>query len=202
MQRAGQRRSWRWAARMLVPVVTAAAVLVPAAMAAGTADAATSAPTVTVTRTAPATAAAPKWWDYNTFVPDSRLSDDVDYDFSAKLTGDMVKVAAKHLTKVSAYLNALQALLQVVLSHGSAVAIVGLVGSLLAVAGMNLKKWYKIIKTYTKKGKHTKNGFWSRTFVDLFGPTYRGSHWRSCTAKTIKCGSPGFWHLHGTVQAG
>jgi hypothetical protein len=195
----GQRTVWRWAARVLVPAVTVAAVVVPAAMSAGPATAATSAATVVATRNAPAIDAK-QWWDYNTFVPESRLSDDVDYDFSAKLNQEMVKVAAKHITKVSVYLNALQAALQVLMSHGSAVAVVGLVASLLAVAGLNLKKWYKIIKAFIYKGKHTKNGFWVKTFEDAFGQSYVSSSWRSCTAKTIKCGSPGFWHLHGTVQ--
>ena len=39
-------------------------------------------------------------------------------------------------------------------------------------------------------------------FEDAFGQSYDSSHWRSCPAKTIKCGSPKYWHLHGTVQVG
>ncbi len=134
--------------------------------------------------------AAATWWDYETSRPESRLSGDIDYDFSAKMAGEMEKAGEK-AAKVIKYLQVLTTLLGAFLSHSKVALVVGIVASLLAVALINVKKLVNIVKVILKgKGKHT--GFYVVTFEALgVSQRYESYKTRSCTALSIACGSPG-----------
>jgi RHS repeat-associated protein len=130
------------------------------------------------------------WWDYRTYQRTSRISERIYYDYSLQMSDDMVKAAAKNITKVSVYLNVLQNIIQVVTGHASAVVVIGLVSSVLAVIAMNLKKLVALAKKWTTgNGKHA--GFYVYTFEDLWGQYYESASARSCLAGTLRCGSPG-----------
>jgi hypothetical protein len=223
------RTARRRAALALAPVTLAGALLVPVAVT-GSAEASVTAavgPSVrsstnpgpilsmstngvawTAAQADMATAvtlpAAKTWWGYNTFVRLSRSSGDVDYDFSAKLVSDMAKVSA-NITRMGAYLNALAQIIQLAAGRVTAANVVSLVSSILIVVGMSLGKWRNIVKRFTFKGKHAKDGFWSKTLETLVSQAYLSSNWRSCPSKTVKCGSPGTWRprdrSHGWVLA-
>jgi hypothetical protein len=102
-----------------------------------------------------------------------------------------VKAAAKAATKVSIYLNALAAILAVLLPHAKVVAIIAIVSGILGVVGMNLKKWYKVIKKYTV-GNGKRAGFDSEVMETVIDNYYEGDAARSCPTGwwTLKCGSP------------
>jgi hypothetical protein len=77
------------------------------------------------------------------------------------------------------------------MSNGKVAAIIAVISATLAIVGMNLKRWYKIIKKYTVgNGKHTG---WYNVFQGADHPRYIGDFARSCTAGwwSLKCGSPG-----------
>jgi hypothetical protein len=141
-------------------------------------------------RTGGIESAAATWWDYETSRPESRLSGDIDYDFSAKMAGEMEKAGEK-AAKVIKYLQVLTTLLGAFLSHSKVALVVGIVASLLAVALINVKKLVNIVKVILKgKGKHT--GFYVVTFEALgVSQRYESYKTRSCTALSIACGSPG-----------
>jgi hypothetical protein len=146
------------------------------------------------TAASPAVAAkAPKtWWVYITYK--HALCSTISYfwyDFSANMTKDIVKAAAKAATKVSVYLNALAAILALVLSNGKVGAIIAIVSAILGVVGMNLKKWYKVIKKYTV-GNGKRAGFDSEVMETAIDNYYEGDAARSCATGwwTLKCGSP------------
>jgi RHS repeat-associated protein len=134
------------------------------------------------------------WWEYQTYKFDSRISEDIDYDYSVQMNGDMVKAAAKvgkRLTKVSVYINALIAVIgTVVHNHHEVIQIAAAVSAILAVAGMNLKKWVTTVRGWWKgKGRHV--GFYARTFEDLFGQSFEATYARHCESNSASCGSPG-----------
>jgi hypothetical protein len=138
-------------------------------------------------------ASAPKtWWMYITYMhPPCGGTAYFWYDFSANLTKDIVKAAAKAATKASVYLNALAAILAVVLPNAKVVLIIAVISGILGVIGMNIKKWYKVIKKYTVgNGKHS--GFDSEVLETVFDNYYVKDAARSCATGwwTLKCGSP------------
>ena len=146
------------------------------------------------TAASPAAPASPPktWWTYITYLhaPCGGTAY-FWYDFSANMTKDIVKAAAKAATKVSAYLSLLSAILAVVLSNGKVAAIIAIIAGILGVVGMNLKKWYKLIKKY-QKGKGKSNGFSSEVLETVIDNYYVGDAARSCSTGwwTLKCGSP------------
>lgn len=146
------------------------------------------------TAASPAVAASPPktWWVYITYK--HAICSTIAYfwyDFSANMTKDIVKAAAKAATKVSIYLNALAAILAVLLPHAKVVAIIAIVSGILGVVGMNLKKWYKVIKKYTV-GNGKRAGFDSEVMETVIDNYYEGDAARSCPTGwwTLKCGSP------------
>jgi hypothetical protein len=163
------------------------------------------------------TSTAKIWMDYLTFVPESRLSEDIDYDFSAQMVNEMETAAqktierwGKKVEKVGKYLAILSSVLTAfALKHpiiATVAAVVAVVASVLAVVALPLSKWFYIVKEWWKKarrkGSHQKYGFWTKTFEDVINQTYENNYARTCAAKTIKCGSPGFWKLHGSLTVG
>jgi hypothetical protein len=202
----------------VVPVFGVAAGLVPvAASAAG--------PTATTTASVmiagvpmpvgaiPASPAKPSsnFWTYETFHRDSRISQDDDYDFSAKMTHEMEKVTrealSKRITNVGKWLALLASSINLfVHNHPLAAAIVGFIGAVIAV--INIKKvasLWKWLRGVIYSGKHRRanvnsNGFWARIFTAETDPpqSYAGWKARTCSTDAIKCGSPGdhnkeFW---------
>ena len=138
-------------------------------------------------------ASPPKtWWTYITYLhaPCGGTAY-FWYDFSANMTKDIVKAAAKAASKASAYLSLLAAILAVVLSNGKVAAIIAIISAILGVVGMNLKKWYKLIKKY-QKGKGKSNGFDSEVLETVVDNYYVGDAARACSTGwwTLKCGSP------------
>lgn len=134
------------------------------------------------------------WWEYQTLQADSRISYDIDYDYSVQMNGDMVKAAAKvgkRLTKVSVYINALvQVILTVVHNHHEVIQIVAAVSAVLAVIGINLKGWVAATRRWWKgKGRHV--GFYARTFEDLYGQYFEATYARHCESNAASCGSRG-----------
>jgi hypothetical protein len=143
------------------------------------------------------------WWDYGTFLSLTIFTSDQDYDFSAQMGDDMEKADEKaveeKIVKLTLWLNLVRAIIEITTGKVDAESILSLVGALLALFAAHLSKWYKIIKIFTKKGKHTKNGFWSKTHY-TGGPygswVYQNTYWRTCNGPpTInthdRCGSPG-----------
>jgi hypothetical protein len=222
LSRWGKRKACRLCAVAALSLSLAAALIAPT----GPASAATvrtntvSAAALASATTGPLGARAPDvariWMDYNTFVPESRLSEDIDYDFSAQMVNEMETAAQKTIEKwgkkvenVGKYLAILSSVLTAfALKHpiiATVAAVVAIVSSVLAVVALPLSRWFYVIKQWwnkaRKKGSHQKFGFWAKTFEDIENQTYENNYARSCAAKTIKCGSPGFWHLHGTALA-
>jgi hypothetical protein len=214
----GMRGVVRLCAVAALSLSMAAALLAPASSASATVRPAATAGAFASTPDTHSSAAVAKiWMDYNTFVPESRLSEDIDYDFSAQMVNEMETAAqktieryGKKIEKVGKFLAFLSSVLTAfALKHpliATVAAIVAIVASALAISAMKLSKWFYIVKQWwnkaRRKGSHQKYGFWEKTFEDLFGQTYENNYARTCAAKTIKCGSPGFWHLHGTAIAG
>jgi hypothetical protein len=209
----GMRGVLRLCAAAAVSLSMAAALLAPAS----SASAATTvrpAATASAPDTHGSAAVARIWMDYNTFVPESRLSEDIDYDYSAQMVNEMETAAqktierwGKNVENVGKFLAFLSSVLTAfAIKHpliATVAAIVAIVASGLAISAMKLSKWFYIIRQWwlkaRKKGSHQKFGFWEKTFEDLFGQTYENNYARTCAAKTIKCGSPGFWHLHAAA---
>lgn len=138
---------------------------------------------------------ADAWWIYETLqgAPCHAISD-LYTDFSAVLNNEMVKAAAKHATKISAFLGTLSGILGPFLSHAQIVVILGIVGAVLGLAGMTLVKFYKIIKSFTVgNGKHT--GWYAdgEAIAPFAGRTFHKDAVRSCVAGwwKPKCGSGG-----------
>lgn len=197
-----------------------AALVVPTSSAAAATSSeatATAASTSAAVRGDISTSTAKIWMDYLTFVPESRLSEDIDYDFSAQMVNEMETAAqktierwGKKVEKVGKYLAILSSVLTAfALKHplvATVAAIVAIVASVLAVVALPLSRWFYIVKEWWKKarrkGSHQKYGFWTKTFEDVINQTYENNYARTCAAKTIKCGSPGFWKLHGALVAG
>lgn len=136
---------------------------------------------------------ADAWWIYETWQAAPCHNDSNLYtDFSGILNNEMVKAAAKHATRISAFLGALSGILSPFLSHGQILVILGIVSGVLALAGMTLLKFYKTIKKYTVgNGKHT--GWYANVEETLFGDAYHSDAVRSCVAGwwVPKCGSGG-----------
>jgi hypothetical protein len=154
----------------------------------------TSTVTYAISSGASATAAAkaPKtWWMYITYFIGCNTIAYFWYDFSANMTKDIIKAAAKGATKVSVYLNLLTAILSAVLSNGKVVAVVAIIAAILGVVGMNLKKWYKVVKKY-KAGKGKTSGFAAEVSETAIDNYYVSDAARSCSTGwwTLNCGSP------------
>jgi trimeric autotransporter adhesin len=134
------------------------------------------------------------WWEYQTYKFASRLSEDIYYDYSVQMNGDMVKAAekaGKTVTKISIYINALIAVISTVVhNHPEVVSIAAAVSAILGVVGMNLKKWISTVRGWWKgKGKHV--GFAATTFEDLYGQYFKSTEARRCESNSASCGSPG-----------
>jgi len=196
----------------VVPVFGVAAGLVPVAASAAARTAPTTevvvitgAPTGAISLAWPAVPARPSanFWIYETFKHLSRISQDDDYDFSAKMTHEMEKVTratlAKRIEKISRWLSALAAGINVfVHNHPLAVAIVGFVAAVIAV--VNVKKvsaLWKWLRGIIYKGTHRRtnvnsNGFWVRIFTAETIPpeSYDGWFARRCATDAVSCGSP------------
>jgi hypothetical protein len=158
-------------------------------------DDGTSMLTYTISTTSsPATDGKPPktWWMYITYLhPICGATAYFWYDFSANMTKDIVKAAAKGASKVSVYLSLLAAILAAVLPNSKISAIISVIAGIIGVAGMNLKKWYKLVKKYIiGNGKHS--GFDAEVVETLLGNNYGGSAARTCPAGwwSLKCGSP------------
>lgn len=136
---------------------------------------------------------ADAWWIYETVqaAPCHNFSS-LHIDFSANLNNEMVKAAARHATKISAFLSTLSGVLNPFLSHSQIVVIIGMVGAFLGFAGMTLLKFYKLIKSVTVgNGRHT--GWYANVNESIFGDNYQSDAVRSCVAGwwVPKCGSGG-----------
>jgi hypothetical protein len=156
-------------------------------------------------------ASARIWMDYLTFVPLSRLSEDIDFDFSAQMVNEMevavqktIERWGKRVENVGKYLAILSSILTAfALKHpviATVAAIVAIVSSVLAVTALPLSRWFYIVKQWwqkaRRKGSHQKYGMWIKSFEDLFGEYYEANYARTCAAATINCGSPGVFKLH------
>ncbi len=130
------------------------------------------------------------WWDYATNQRESRLSENIWYDFSLNMGQDVEKVPGT-IVKVGTFVQSLIGIITGILTHNLAIAVASVLGSLLVVIGMSVPVIRKVVKALVFKGKHVKNGFTSRTFEDVFNQTYESSENRSCTSEAASCGSPG-----------
>ena len=133
-------------------------------------------------------AASSNFWTYETIKRDSQISQDDDFDFSAKMTHEMEKVTRKALadrvTSVGKWLS--------------------LLAAAAVIAVLNIRKvtsLWKWLRGIIYRGKHkrsgvAKNGFWSDIFTAETSPPrhYEGSHSRSCATDAFGCGSPGDHH--------
>lgn len=152
-------------------------------------------------------AASSNYWTYETIKHESRISQDDNYDFSAKMTHELEKVTrealAKRITKISAWLGLLANAINVfVHNHPLAAAIVGFIAAVIAV--VNVKKvatLWKWLRGIIYKGKHrranvSRNGFWTRIFTAETDPpqSYQGWTARTCPTDAFRCGSPGDHH--------
>lgn len=202
------------AAGLLAPVGTAVlggAGLAAASIAVSAAPAgAATSETTLVVQTAQGTetlviqgAAAPlssagNWWDYYGYSYPSRLSEDVYYNFSVKMSGDMEKAAVKlgkKLGKVAPYLAVLSQIIHLAVHNLATVAaIVALVSAVLTLLDKNVKKWIKIIKKYFGSGGGKHAGFYSEEFESLLGVSYVKSADRRCLSKAYNCGGGGAPH--------
>lgn len=154
----------------------------------------TTATTYAISGTSGTPASHPSaWWMYITYV--HAICGGIAqfyYDFSANLNKELVKAAAKGATKISVYLGALASILAAIIPNSKVVVIIAVVSGILAVVGMNLKKWYKLVKKYfIGNGKHT--GWFAHVQESLIGNDYVNDGARSCAAGwwTLKCGSTG-----------
>jgi hypothetical protein len=191
---------------VVVPLFGVAAGLVPVSASAATAArAATVAASVLVGR-APAAPAKPSdnFWTYETNHHLSTISEDNDYDFSAKMTNEVEKVTreaiAKKITKISLWLSLLaNAINAFVHNHPHAAAIAGFLAAVVAVVGAKkVAAVWKWLRGIIYKGKHrrsgvARNGFWAEIFTAETSPPrhYAGWRTRTCSTDSIKCGSPG-----------
>jgi hypothetical protein len=122
------------------------------------------------------------------------------FDYSANLNQEMVKIAAKHITKISVYLNVLAAALSVILSKSKVGDIIWVISAVLGVAGISLVKWYQIIRKYwAGNGKHT--GWYAHQQEDILGIQYVGDVARKCATgwSNLNCGSPAHLYPHDEV---
>jgi hypothetical protein len=204
----------RLVAVAVVPVFGVAAALVPISASAanrtatpvasaGIASAGIASAAVTI---APA-AASSNFWTYETIQRRSQISQDNDYDFSAKMTHEMEKVTRKALEDRVKDVGKWLALLATAINafvhnHPHAVAIAGFIAAVIAV--LNIKKvasLWKWLKGIIYTGKHRrssvdKSGFWATVFSAETDPpnSYAGWHARSCSTDKVTCGSPGDHH--------
>jgi len=200
----------------MVPLFGVAVTLVPvsASAASRTATAAESvsiagAPVARAVAAVPAVpaAASSNFWTYETFQRKSQISQDDDYDFSAKMTHEMEKITRKALadriTTVTRWLSLLAAAINAfVHNHSHAAAIVAFIAAVIAV--LNIKKvasLWKWLKGIIYKGKHRRagvdrSGFWATIFTAETSPpdSYAGWHTRSCSTDKVTCGSPADHH--------
>ena len=208
----------RLVAVAVVPIFGVATTLVPvsASAAAERQSAASAVATTSMalagTLARAAIAAAPQapakpstnFWVYSTIKRESQISQDDDYNFSAKMTNEMEKVTqeaiAKRLSKLSAWLSLLSAAIYAfVHSHPEAAAIVAFIAGILGViSAKKVAKLAKWLHGVIYKGKHRrsgvqKNGFWVKDFTAETDPPdhYEGWTSRTCATDSIKCGSPG-----------
>lgn len=209
-------RTGRYLSRLIalavVPVFGVAAALVPVAASAASASAsgrpAATAESVVIVG-ALGTPRAPdrpssNFWTYETIHRLSTISQDDDYDFSAKMTHEMEKVTRdalqKRITSVARWLAILAGAINVfVHNHPLAAAIVGFIAAVISV--INIKKvasLWKWLKGIIYKGTHRRtnvnsNGFWAKIFTAETSPprSYQGWTARSCSTDSIRCGSPG-----------
>jgi hypothetical protein len=138
------------------------------------------------------------WWTYITYVHALRSTiSQWYYDFSPNLNQDMVKAAAKGATKIATYLSLLGSILAAIIPNAKVVVIIAIVSGVLAVIGMNLKRWYKLVKKYViGNGKHSG---WSAHVQDTaIGNYYVGDAVRACAAGwwQLSCGSGGHLWPH------
>lgn len=205
-------RTGRYLSRLLalavVPVFGVAAALVPVtASAAATGRTAITAESVVITGAlgTPAAPARPSsnFWTYETIHRLSRISQDDDYDFSAKMTHEMEKVTRdalqKRITSVARWLAILAGAINVfVHNHPLAAAIVGFIAAVISV--INIKKvasLWKWLKGIIYKGTHRRtnvnsNGFYAKIFTAETIPpqSYAGWTARTCSTDAVGCGSP------------
>lgn len=208
-------RTRRYLSRLIalsvVPVFGVAAALVPASASAASAGRpATQTESVIIvgalgTPGVPGAPHAPSsnFWTYETIHRDSRISQDDDYDFSAKMTHEMEKVTKdvlqRRITSVARWLAILAGAINVfVHNHPLAAAIVGFIAAVISV--INIKKvatLWKWLKGIIYKGTHRRtdvnaNGFWARIFTAETSPpqSYAGWHSRTCATDAVGCGSP------------
>jgi hypothetical protein len=142
---------------------------------------------------------ADAWWIYVTYVavPCHNISE-IYTDFSAVLNHEMVKAAAKHATKISAFLGTLSGILSPFLSHLQIGVIISVITGVLGLAGMTLVKFYTTIRKYVyhvQGAKHKLNtaGWYAHEQSDIVGNDYVNDAFRSCVAGwwELKCGSAG-----------
>lgn len=200
----------------VVPVFGVAAGLVPATASAAGRTAATTAsvmiagaPAGAISLASPAVPAKPSanFWTYETIKRLSQISQDNNYDFSAKMTHEMEKVTrdtlAKRIQKIGRLLAALASAINLfVHSHPLAAAIVGFIAAVISV--INFKKvasFWKWLRGIIYRGKHRRsnvasNGFWVQIFSAETSPpnSYQGWRARSCSTDAFRCGSPGDHH--------
>lgn len=210
------RKLRRLAVLAVVPVFGVAAGLAPVAASAAGRTAATTTNVAVAGASAgaisvglPAAPAAPSanFWTYETIKHLSRISQDDNYDFSAKMTHEMEKVTratlAKRIEKISKWLAALAAAINVfVQNHPLTAAIVGFIAAVIAV--VNIKKvaaLWKWLRGIIYQGKHRRtnvnnNGFWVKIFTAETIPPQSYAGWtpRSCATDAFSCGSPGDHH--------
>lgn len=199
----------RLIALAVVPVFGVAAAIVPASAASASAPGRTAITAESVIVGALGTPRAPRapssnFWTYETIHRLSTISDDDDYDFSAKMTHEMEKVTRdalqKRITSVARWLAILAGAINVfVHNHPLAAAIVGFIAAVISV--INIKKvatLWKWLKGIIYKGTHRRtnvnnNGFWAKIFTAETDPpqSYQGWTARTCSTDAIRCGSPG-----------
>src|SRR6185437_3045045 len=177
-RRVDTRRAGRSLRRLIavamVPLFGVAVTLVPVSSSASAAPAVPAAAAARAVSAAPA-AASSNFWTYETIKRESQISQDNNYDFSAKMTHEMEKITRKALadrvTKVGRWLSLLAAAINAfVHNHSHAAAIVGFIAAVIAV--LNIKKvasLWKWLKGIIYKGKHRRSGvdrsgFWATIF--------------------------------------
>ena len=188
-------RTWRSLRRLIaiavVPIFGVATTLVPVSASAAERSAASRPVATTSTVLSPQAPAKPStnFWVYSTIKRESQISQDDDYNFSAKMTNEMEKVTqeaiAKRLSKLSAWLSLLSAAIYAfVHSHPQAAAIVAFIAGILGViSAKKVAKLAKWLHGVIYKGKHRrtgvqKDGFWVKDFTAETDPPdhYEGWH--------------------------
>ena len=137
------------------------------------------------------------WITYETIKTLSQLSQDNYTNFSAKMAGEVDKVAKKviadHIEKVRKVLALISAALSIIIPNHPLVGriMVFVAAALGLVAAKHVLRLIKWVKKWISKGRGKFRGVYITDFSSLLTPnSYAGTTTRSCPSSRISCGSP------------